>query len=159
MIRFLVMTLALLAALSSGASGQCSLTGVAFTPYGTGCTQLGLVPVLSGQFDPPSCTLTLGLTGTPSCCNTFLVATHFVVGAAPVSLPLPLIDPTCTLLVRPDTILTVPNAAGGNLFTAIVPSNVPPGLAFYIQAFRQFFSTFGLTTEIEASQGLVVVTF
>src|SRR5262245_47653011 len=59
--------------LSAPLFAQCSnLAGVAFTPYGAGCSGLFQTPVLTGSYSATACLVSFTLTHSPSCCNTYL---------------------------------------------------------------------------------------
>jgi hypothetical protein len=138
------------------APAQCTVANVAFTAYGAGCNTVfaGTPPALSGQWDPTSCTLSVTLSGFSGCCNTFLQQRILWAGLAPAQQPLPFIGPGCTLLAQPDVIAMFPTAAG-NTFSFTLPPGFP-AVTFYMQGANQYFTTIGLTTDFELSQGLQI---
>jgi hypothetical protein len=97
-----VLPLAAATFLAATVAAQCPFQVASVSTYGTGC---GEVP-----FDPPqlrieltsTCDLSVTSLADSGCCNTFLQATVLIVGAQPVNVPLPFLDPNCPLLAQPD---------------------------------------------------------
>jgi hypothetical protein len=143
--------------LAAPVAAQCSnLAGVAFTPYGTGCTALFQAPVVSGSYDAAACTISFTLTHSPSCCNTYLFRRILIFGGAPVQVPIPFLS--CDLLVVPETIMEF-LPTGSDVFTLPIP-NVPlAGLTLYLQGANVFFTTIGLSYDFEVSNGLQISAF
>ncbi|MEZ6194713.1 MAG: hypothetical protein R3F20_03140 [Planctomycetota bacterium] len=154
--KTLVAALVLGAALSLTAPAQCSIAGMGFTPYGTGCSFLFSAPALGGTFDPASCTATLNFGFSPSCCNTFLASRYLIVGNSATQTTIP-ISPGCTLLAAPDLILELGPVFSDQIAIPI-PSWMPPGLTFYLQGANLYFTTIGFSYDLETTNGLLVTT-
>jgi hypothetical protein len=153
--RILLTSLALLGVLTQPCDAQCTVTSVQATQYGQGCnTVFGIVPDLSGVFDPTTCTIQLTLTGFPGCCNTFLRERILIVGAQPANVPLPFIGPGCTLLATLDVVVSFPTSAG-NVFTLPLPLGLP-ATRLFAQGGNLYFTTIGMTLDLELSQGLQI---
>jgi hypothetical protein len=139
------------------AASQCSnLAGVAFTPYGAGCSALSQTPVLGGSYDPVACAVSFTLTHSPSCCNTYLNRRVLAFGVAPVQVPIPFL--TCDLLVTPDVILEI-LPTGSDTFVFPLPNAPLAGLTLYLQGANVFFTTIGFSYDYEVSNGLQIAAF
>ena len=139
-------------AFSSAASAQC--LDVTFTPYGKGCVFLFAAPELSGTADASTCTLDLTATVPPTCCNTFPVGRLLLIGLSPEDLPFPEVGPTCTLLVDPLLLVSIP--AAPDTLSFHVPPSVPSGTTVFVQHAVDYFTTIGLTHDFALSNGLRV---
>jgi hypothetical protein len=143
--------------LAMPAFAQCSnLSGIAFTPYGAGCTGVYTTPVLTGSYSPATCTVSFTLTHSVSCCNTYLNRRVLVFGAAPAMNPLGVLP--CNMLVTPDLIFEY-LPTGSDTFTFPLPGGPLAGLTLYAQGGNIFFTTIGLSYSYEASNGLQILTF
>lgn len=145
-------------AMSPSLHAQCTVNGINFTSYGSGCNAVfGVVPSLVGSFDAANCSLTLTINDFPGCCNTYLVQRSLAFGLLPTNTPLPWIAPGCTLFVQPDLLYTFPSSAG-NTFTFPIPPGLP-ALTVYAQGADQYFTTIGLTTDFALTNGLAISIF
>ena len=153
-------TYALLAiALCATLPAQCSISGFNFSSYGTGCTFTAQpAPTLTGSFNAAACELDLTLTKSISCCNTFLQSRVLIISTNQAFHGLPALGPTCTLLVVPDLVMVAPPTSPDTI-SFDVPPGLPPGITIYAQGANIFFTTIGLTTDIELSNGLEFTTF
>lgn len=121
--------------------------------YGAGCATQFDVPEYKASFDPANCTLTLGFSGFPGCCNTFLTARIVLLGTQAANIPVPGVGPGCTLLVDPTIVAVIPPVDG---VTFNVPP-LPPGIS--VQVFSQYlnqYTTFGVQQDFNMSNGVAI---
>jgi hypothetical protein len=150
--------LAVFALLVLPLAAQCTVNA-SFQQYGIGCnTVFGVLPTLSGTFNPANCSVTITLTGFGGCCNTFLVSRLLAFGVNAANVPLPTLGPGCVLLVEPAVVLEFPNSAG-NSFTFVLPPFTPTALTLFAQGANHYFTTIGLSDDYELSNGLAMMTF
>lgn len=137
------------------ATGQCTFSSLSMNSYGQGCTTVFATPTtLSGSLSVSTCELDLTVNTFPGCCNTFLSARVLALGTQQTNLPVPQLGAGCTMLLQPIGVLFLPSS-GGDTFTLNLPSMVPP-LSFHVQAAAIYFTTIGLTTEAQLSEGMTV---
>ncbi len=145
----------------AAALGQCNnLSGVSFSSYGAGCAPFGVVPILSGSYDPNACAVSLRVQASPVCCNVYLVGRVFALGTSPANVPLPTIGTGCSLLVNPDiAVLEWPSSSGDTLMLQL-PSGPPlAGIVVYVQGAARHFDTFCLCSSFQMSNGLAASFF
>lgn len=131
---------AALAATAAVLSAQCQFSSVALQGYGTGCSEVfGFYPTLRFELDQANCTLAVTVDADSGCCNTFLQATALVIGTRPTSVPLPLADPLCALLVQPDTVL-IQAGPVATPFVLQLPPTLPPA-SFFAQGIAGYYTT------------------
>ncbi len=152
--RFVCLLFAVLVVTPLRAPAQCTVMSVAFTPYGTGCNPVFATqtPMLSGRWDPQTCSVTLTITAFSGCCNTYLRDRLFVLGAQQTRVPLPFLGIGCTLWASPDIVIPLTSSAGASL-TLAVPPGLPPG-SIYGQGLVHYFTTIGFSDDFALTQGL-----
>lgn len=139
--------------LATAAVAMCPYTTV-FTQYGTACSPVSLTaPALNGSVNGSFvCGVTIDLNAPPVCCNVFLNGEWLLVGLQPLNTPLP---GGCTLLASPDLVIPLPLQIGSTKIVADLPHDPALiGTSIYMQGVTSRFTTIGLTTDYEFSNGL-----
>ena len=140
--------------LSSAASLSAQCPSVSTATYGTGCATVFDVPGYKAGFDPSSCSITLGFSGMPGCCNTFLTSRIVFLGLQQLNVPAPSVGPGCTLLADPLVVAVLPgNVTSVNAVVPPLPAGVT--VAIYSQYINQY-TTFGLTQDYNMSNGVAI---
>lgn len=137
----------------TAAVAMCPYTTV-FTQYGAGCSPVSLTaPVLNGSVNGSFvCGVTIDLNAPPVCCNVFLNGEWLLVGTSAVNVPIP---NGCTLLASPDLVIPLPPQIGSTKIVADLPHDPALiGTSIYMQGVTSRFTTIGLTTDLEFSNGL-----
>lgn len=133
---------------------QCNgPTQAQITSYGSTCDFFGQPATLQGHYDATSCTLTLQLSTARTCCNTFPQTQLLLLGTQPIvpGLPHPLLVSGCLLSVQPLSFLMQPASAGGTWSFVLPP--LPP-LTFFVQGLDDYFTTIGLSHDLQSSNAL-----
>lgn len=137
------------------AVAQCTVKGVTFTSYGSGCSGPfpNRVPGLSGSWPPNGCVVSLWLNPYLGCCNTYLGQQILVFGLAPTNIPLPGMGPGCALLATPTVIFPFSRSA------LVLSHGLPSGTALgsvYVQGVPQYYTTVNRRTSYSLSQGMKI---
>lgn len=152
--RFLAVALAVLSTLwfSTRASAQCP--SVRITPYGVTCPFFGQHATLTGSYDSGSCLLSLSLTRSATCCNTFARLQVLVFGVAGFDPGFrhPLLVPGCLLSVSSDVLISLAPTSVGQLQLTV--PRVPAPISVFVQGINDYFTTIGLTHDFQTSDAL-----
>lgn len=152
MTRLLVLFVLLL---GTAARAQCNgPTSVSLTPYGGTCTYWSANAALQARYDTTTCVLQVQFDAARTCCNVYLRQRLLLLGVQPIvpGLPLPALVPGCELAVVPLVALI---DAGGRAPFAL---RLPPitGVTLYVQGVNTYFTTIGLHTDLQTTDGLRV---
>ncbi len=142
--------------LIGSAASQCVGPSVTIETYGQTCAFFGQPANLSASYDPSACMLSLQLSRSQTCCNTFLSAQALLIGLRPFDpgIRSPVLVPGCVLSLFPDIVLVQPPAAGGVWNLVLPPVGVP--LDLYFQGVNDYFTTIGFTHDFQASDAVRV---
>jgi len=140
---------ALLLTLAAGA--QCNT--VTFANYATTCAYAGQHSAISGTFDSRTCRLTVAFTVSRTCCNTLPFVHALLLGVRPFDpgLPHPLLVPGCILAVDPVVVLGIARSTAPSVTFTLPPL---PATHLFAQGVTDYFTTVGMTHELQTSDGL-----
>jgi hypothetical protein len=158
MLRHLASSLFLASILAGAAAAQCPFTGVTTQNYGGPCTTVfPTPPTISATLDPVACSLGIRVVAFAGCCNTYLRDRILAIGLSQANMPVPQVGVGCTLLVNPLTFLWQP-VSMGDTFTLAIPAGLTP-FTFQAQGGSHYFTTIGLTNDLQLTDGLTLTLF
>ena len=139
--------------LAAAATAQCNT--VTFGNYGTTCSYFGQAAAISGSWDATRCELTIAFTVARTCCNTFPSGHLLLLGAQPIipGIPHPLLVSGCLLSVDPIFVLALARTTMPQVQLTL--PRLPP-LALFAQGVNDYFTTIGMTHDLQSTDGLSI---